>query len=245
MDRRGQQVDVDIATDTASLRVNQRRQQADCHDGPGHEVNHGQAKACGWAARLSCQGAEACLRLHQIIIAGPFGALIVPAIGRQMRADDRWIGCLQRFIGQTQLGRDIATQIVRHRMTAGDQLAQDGLPLGTAQIEGQGSFVQVEALEIQAFLLAQPVRPNPARRVTPTLAVFVGRLDLDDIGTELGKKHRPIGPSPILFGADDAKAGERERASCHAGFRFTHCFEMIIRCISLVPSPMHISMESR
>ena len=82
-------------------------------------------------------------------------------------------------------------------------------------------------------------------RVAAALAILVRRFDLDDVGPQLGEEHRAIGASAILFGADDAKTGERERAICHAGFRFTHCFEMIIRCISLVPSPMHISMESR
>ncbi len=31
----------------------------------------------------------------------------------------------------------------------------------------------------------------------------------------------------------------------HTGLAFTHCLEIIIRCISFVPSPMHISMASR
>ena len=70
-------------------------------------------------------------------------------------------------------------------------------------------------------------------------------LDLDDFSAQLGKEHRAIRTGAILFRRKDAKARKGESVLGHAGFRLTHCFEIIIRCISFVPSPMHIRIESR
>src|SRR5262249_50703868 len=99
-------------------------------------------------------------------------------------------------------------------------------------------LVGVHALEIFAVALAQEARAHMARGI----AAGRGVLDLDDLGTEVGQKHRAVGTGAELLNSDDAYAFERFHG---IGFRLIHCRAMMMRCISLVPSPMHMSGASR
>ena len=47
------------------------------------------------------------------------------------------------------------------------------------------------------------------------------------------------------YGPEGEDAQPVERKGLHTGFRAISCFAMMMRCISLVPSPMHISGASR
>ena len=95
-----------------------------------------------------------------------------------------------------------------------------------------------ERLEVLAVVLAEEVRADAARGV----AAGGGVLDLDDLGAEVGQEQRAVGPGAELLHGQDAHAFQWLH---EAGFRLIHCLAMMMRCISLVPSPMHISGASR
>ena len=67
-------------------------------------------------------------------------------------------------------------------------------------------------------------------------------LDLDHLGAEVGEQHRAVGPGAELLEGEHADAVERLHALL---LRLIHCLAMIMRCISLVPSPMQVSGASR
>ena len=89
-----------------------------------------------------------------------------------------------------------------------------------------------------AVVLAEEVRADVARGVAPGLGV----LDLDHLGAEIGQEHRAVGPRAELLDRDNANAFQRLHAT---GFLLIHCLAMMMRCISLVPSPMQVSGASR
>ncbi len=128
-------------------------------------------------------------------------------------------------------------------MRACRELAQHRLPLSILQIERQRLLVEIERLKIDALAVPQEVRPHRPRGIAPAPSVARRRLDLDHLGPQLRQELRPVRPRAILLGRKDSEAGEGQFR--HAGFRFTHCRAMMMRCISLVPSPMHISSASR
>ena len=82
------------------------------------------------------------------------------------------------------------------------------------------------------------MRPHVAGDVAPCFSV----LDFDQICSQVGQKTSTIGSGTILFDGDDPQTLERK---AHTGFLSTNCRAMIMRCISLVPSPMHINGASR
>ena len=71
-----------------------------------------------------------------------------------------------------------------------------------------------------------------------------GVLDLDHLGAQLGQEHGAVGPGAELLEGQDADALE---SGCHVmpGSVLIHCLAMMMRCISLVPSPMQVSGASR
>ena len=156
-----------------------------------------------------------------------------------MRTDDRGVYSLKSIISKPYFSRNIAAQIVGNDMRIRDQPVQNLLPLIGTEIERQGTLVKIEALEIQTLAFAQPVRADMARGVTT-----FWRLDFDNVSAQLSQEHGAIRSCTILLRANYAKSFEW-KALAHAGLALIHCFEMMMRCISLVPSPMHISIESR
>ncbi len=91
-----------------------------------------------------------------------------------------------------------------------------------------------------AVVLAEEERAHAARGIATLLAI----LDLDDFGAEVGEVHRAERPGAEVLERQHADAGEGQGRG-HTGFLSTSWRAMMIRCISFVPSPMHISGESR
>jgi hypothetical protein len=211
----------------------------------GHEVDHGEAEAGRRGVGLAGEREEAGLGLHEIVVAGPGLARVAAAVGRGMDAHDRGIDGRQGRVGEAELFRLVAAGVVGDRIGPGDQPVQDALAARRLEIEGDRALVEVEGLVEEAVVLSEEIGPGGARAVAAAPPVPVGRLELDHLGAELGQHHRAIGPRAILLEAEDPDAGKRQGLAAHAGFRFTHCLATIMRCISLVPSPMHMRSASR
>src|SRR5262249_36828954 len=112
------------------------------------------------------------------------------------------------------------------------------LSLLALEAEGDALLVGVHALEVGAVVLAQELRTDMARGVALGLRV----LDLDDLGTEIGKEEGAIGSRAELLDGHDPDAFQRLHAT---GFLLLLCLAMMMRCFSLVPSPMQVSGASR
>ncbi len=155
-----------------------------------------------------------------------------------MRADDLRVELLEVRIGEPELLRNVAAQIRSERIGARHQIVQHLLALGFAEIQRHAFLVAIEAVIENAVVLGEEERTDVARDV----AAVVGILDLDDLGALVGEKHGAEGAGAVLLDGEHANALERQG---HAGFRSTSCLAMMMRCISLVPSPMASSGASR
>src|SRR5690606_17878010 len=102
------------------------------------------------------------------------------------------------------------------------------------------ALVAVEGLEEEAVALRQ--RVLWVAHMAAHIAGFRDILDLDDFRTEVGELQRAEGTGTVRLNRDEAEASEGEH---HAGFRCTSWRAMMMRCNSLVPSPMQSSGASR
>ena len=97
-----------------------------------------------------------------------------------------------------------------------------------------------------AVARTEVMRPHGTTDVAAVVVVF----NLDDLSTEIGQVLRAKRTRPVLFNRDDAHTGQQARLngfglSTHIGFRSITCLAMMMRCISLVPSPINSKGESR
>ena len=103
-------------------------------------------------------------------------------------------------------------------------------------------LVAVEAFEEMAVVRAEEMRADVARHV----AVLARVLDLDDLGAQIGELHGAVGAGAVLLYRDDAQAGKRQHPCVlQTGWRSTRLRAMMMRCSSLVPSPITSSGASR
>ena len=221
----------------------QAGQQADDAGDAAHAVDQRDADARRRAVGIAGQFHQSGLGLHQEIVARPVGALAGAAIGRDVQADDRGLQVLQARIVDGELGGLRAAQVVDHAVGALHQRLELAAALGRLDVERHALLAEVPGLEVLAVVRAELVRPDVAR------GIAVGRLDLDHLGAELGQEHRAVGAGAELLQRQDANARERLRrrswAAHSSACRLIHCRAMMMRCISLVPSPMQVSGASR
>ena len=197
---------------------------------------------------------ETRLGLHEVVVARPAASFVVASIGRKVRADDAWIGVTQRVVGETELVRLVAAQIVEHGVRGRDQPQEGRASCGLLEVEADAALVEVEGLEEMRIVLAQEKRSHATRGIAALGAV----LDLDDLGAEVREVHRAEGSRAERLEGEHPQPGERQGGrgrpgvACsrallrhHTGFRSMSWRAMMMRCISLVPSPMHISGASR
>ena len=210
MDRRIEERYVVIAALACGLGVEQPCERRRGEHRSGYEVDHAQAKARRRGVGFARDRHEPGFGLHQIIIAGPRRAWAGAAIGAGVDADDGGIDLAQCGVIEAELGGEVTTRVVCDSMRRGGEAAQDFLPRAGPRVERDRFLVEVESLVKQAVVVAKVERPRHPRRVAAALAIFGGGFDLDDFGPELGKEHGAIGTGTILFGRQDAIAGEGE-----------------------------------
>src|SRR5207302_4839047 len=96
----------------------------------------------------------------------PMGARALAAIGRQMGADDPRVGRCQRGIGQAELLRQVAAQVVEEGIGSGCEAVQHVARGGFLQIERDALLVAVEAVEelavVAPLALAEKEWPDMA-----------------------------------------------------------------------------------
>ena len=119
----------------------------------------------GGAVGLAGQLHQAGLGLHQEVVARPVGALVAAAIGRDVQADDRGLEVPQARIVDAELGRLRAAQVVDHAVGGLHQRLELRAAVRRLEVERHALLAEVPGLEIFAVVLAQPVRPDLARRI--------------------------------------------------------------------------------
>jgi hypothetical protein len=145
---------------------------------------------------------------------------------------------LQARIVDGELGGLRPAQVVDHAVGAFDQRLELAAALGRLDVERHALLAEVPGLEVFAVVGSELVRADLARRIA------LGRLDLDHLGAELGQEHGAVRAGTELLQRQDSNSLEGFCAHSSA-CRLIHWRAMMMRCISLVPSPMQVSGASR
>jgi hypothetical protein len=131
-----------------------------------------------------------------------------------MRAHDPRIDRLQVIVAQAQLLGLVAAHVAEQAIRGRDQLLEHLAALGVLEVERQRLLVAIKGLEELAVVLAEEIRPDPARHV----AAACPMLDLDHLGAHVGQMARAVRPGPILLDRKNAQAFERQ-VHCSSYFR--------------------------
>ena len=122
-----------------------------------------------------------------------------------MGADECRVCVFHVFVGNFQLRRLIATQIIHHAVRALGQAAHDFLSFGLLEIKRQAAFALVQRLKKLAVVFTKQVRSDVARRVALSVRVF----DLDDVSTHRREMASAKRPRTIMLDRDGAHPFER------------------------------------
>ena len=114
---------------------------------------------------------------------------------------------LERVVGQAELGRQVAAQVVVDGVGDAHEVVQDRLAVGVLEVERERLLAAVERLEVERVAVVGE-RPHLARDV----AAHGRILDLDDLGAEVGEQLRAEGAGAELRDREHAQAGERRAA---------------------------------
>ena len=119
-------------------------------------------------------------RLRDGVVARPLGVGTVSAEATDRAVDEPWVESAQPLdAGAEPLGR-AGPEVLKVHISACDQLVEEFAIAGLLEVAAETALVAVVGLEM--------------RRIKPTLVAAVGiafgALDLDHVGSEVGKHHR-------------------------------------------------------
>ena len=190
---------------------------------PPHEIDHREPEAGRYAVRLPGHGEIAGLRLHHVVEAGPGGALVIAAVGREVHADEARVDRAEARVIEPERARQVAPQVVDQGVGAAGQLLKNLPAARLLEVQRNAALVAAEGLEEEAVAVL-----GVGQHVTAHLAAGPVVLDLDDVRAEVGEVHGAEGRGAVLLDGDDGepferpdRAGGRCRGSlvAHAGFR--------------------------
>jgi len=95
-------------------------------------------------------------------------------------------------------------EVLHEHVGALDEPPRDGATLGPLEVEGEAALVAVREQEEDAHAVLEEVGARPVALPQPA----AGRLDLDDVGAEVGEELDARWPEQELGEGDDADAGE-------------------------------------
>src|SRR5262245_59357541 len=180
---------------------------------------------------------QARLRLHQIVVAWPGGPRVVAPISREVDADNRGLVLSEACVVEAHFRGQVAAKVVHEGIGSHCQLQKRRSAVLRPQVERDTLLVQIEDLKILTVIVTEKIRAGFAGRV----AAYSCVLDFDDFCAEIGQQHRSIRSRAELFDRDNPHSAE----GIHTGFRLMNCLEIMIRCISFVPSPIQVRGASR
>ena len=102
------------------------------------------------AVGLPGHGKVAGFGLHHVVEAGPGGALVVAAVGREVHADETRVDRTEARIVESEGARQVAAQVVDQGVGAPGQLLQNLPAARLLEIQRQAALVAAEGLEEEA-----------------------------------------------------------------------------------------------
>ena len=173
----------------------------------GHDV--ADARAAAEAAGLGRAGDadEAAHRLGDDVVSGQVGvgagagARIAEAADGGV--DEAWVALGERFVGEAEALHDAGGEVLDEHVRLFGQAHDRLFAAGRLEVEHEAALVAVEAGVIAAEGALGVVVGEGAGEAGHLAA---GRLDLDDVGAEVGEEHRAVGAGEGLGEVEDADA---------------------------------------
>ena len=125
-----------------------------------------------------------------------------------MDADDLLVDGSQGLVGESKLGRKVASEVVEYSVGTGHQAMEYLLSIVRLQIERDAALVTVEGLMEHAVTWRK--RVVGMADMPPDIATLAGVLDLDDLGTQVGQLQCAKGSGTILLDGYDPYAFQRK-----------------------------------
>ena len=146
------------------------------------------------------------------VVARPVGVGAGRAVARDREMDETRVDRRQLLVAEAQAGEAAGSEVLDDHVGAGEEASKNGRAIGLLEVEPDAPLVAVDGEVIGSGsravgLVADPWRSPAARRVA------LRRLDLDDVGPEVGQQHRAVGPGEDRRAVDDAETGERAGAA--------------------------------
>src|SRR5699024_1502846 len=139
---------------------------------------------------------------------------------------------------QAELFGDIAAGIVEDGISVSHQTTQDFLAFSLFQVQADALLVPVEGLEELTIIFSKEIGTDMAPHIPIGARVF----HLDDLRAQVGQVLGCERACPVLLNRYDANIFQ---GTSHFGFLSISCFAIMMRCNSLVPSPMAMRGASR
>jgi hypothetical protein len=157
---------------------------------------------------------EAALGLHQHRVGGALRVGAALAVARHRAVHQPRVERAQRVGPEPEALHDARAEVLDHHVGLRGELLDDRDGLRVFQVQRQAALAGVELAEIGAVTLSRGVG---AQRVPQAHVVALGRLDLDDVGPQVGKQARAVGAGKHDGEVEHAHAGERPGAAGLAG----------------------------
>ena len=207
--RRGQQADFDVLTETGLLSLVERSQHADQPVQPGHHVEQGDAGAEGRPVRLTGETHQPRHGLHDEVVPGQPGALggAEPADREVHEAGVEGLG---GGVVEAELGEAARLEVLDRDVGATQQLACQLDVVRVVEVEHDRLLVAVDREVVRRDAVVLGRAPGPC--------LVAGRaLDLDHGGAHVGQQHRAVRPGQHPRQVGDDQSIERAGGGVHVG----------------------------
>ena len=177
-------------TAAGAFPLGQRRLDADHPVKPGEDVDPGHAHLLRLAPRLAGQVHDPAHPLDQEIIARLARPRPVLAEAGDRGIDQPRVRRRKALVVEAEALEPAHLEVLDHHVGGGDQLFQPGEVVRVAEVAGDRGLAAVGGVEIGRHPLGSPVgaRPVEEGRAPAAGVVALGRLDLDDLGAQIGQR---------------------------------------------------------
>ena len=191
--------------------LQQRGQRGPGGEQAGHHVADGLAHDGGRAIGLARGLHEAAHGLHDDVVGRPVGQRPGLAEARDADIDQARIECPQLACADAQALGHAGAEVLHHHVGLGGHLADQGHGLGVLEVQHQALLVAVHHREQRAFAVVHGA--------DGAVVVALRRLDLDDLGAQVGQQGRGQRPGQHAREVEDAHAVQRAGGTGRGGGR--------------------------
>ena len=183
------------------------RKHRDGPEHPGDNVADGNADLRGHAIGVAGDRHQAAAGLDDEVVAGLAGIGTADAVTADGDMHEIRVQSLQGILVEPEAGKAARAEVLDEHVPPADELPQHLAAGVRVKIEPEAPLVAIDGQEIRGRTGASCRIADPRWSPTPRRIAF-GRLDLDDLRTEVGQEHRAVRPGQDGRTIEDAQSVE-------------------------------------